>query len=135
LDYCLKEECQQRCMRRVALAAVGVNKAADYIMKAEEVAVPPAPPPLAPVDADEAVALRARRPPPSPPIRFKSAPERLRDAEAALDSALQRSYERFSRGEVTAKEMNQDRERLIRSFNQRVMNENIRYRSMLRKLP
>ena len=42
-DYCLKEECQQRCLKRVQLAAVGVNKAADYYMKAEEV-LPPRPP-------------------------------------------------------------------------------------------
>jgi hypothetical protein len=41
-DYCLKEECQQRCLKRVELAAVGVNKAADYYMKAEEV-LPPRP--------------------------------------------------------------------------------------------
>jgi len=42
-DYCMKEVCQQRCIERVQLAAVGVNKAADYYMKAEEV-LPPRPP-------------------------------------------------------------------------------------------
>ena len=39
-DYCLKEECQQRCLKRVLLAAVGVNKAADCYSKAEEVVRP-----------------------------------------------------------------------------------------------
>ena len=46
-DYCLKEECQQICLKRVQLAAVGVNKAADYYMKAEEVLPPRAPAPEA----------------------------------------------------------------------------------------
>ena len=42
-DYCLKQECQQRCMKRVRLAAIGVNKAADYYARAEEMSVPSLP--------------------------------------------------------------------------------------------
>ena len=90
-DYCLKEECQRRCLRPVQLASVGVNKAADYIMKAEEVVRP-----LVPVG----------------PV-----------------------YDRFCRGEITAKDLDSERRGLIRAFNNRVMSENIRYRSMLRRLP
>jgi hypothetical protein len=49
-----------------------------------------------------------------------------------LDASLGRDYERFCRGEVTAREMERQRDQLIAAFNQRVMRENIRYRSMLR---
>jgi hypothetical protein len=139
-DYCLKEECQQRCMKRVLLAAVGVNKAADYYMKAEEVVPPPVPqPPPVPrtttsIDDDETPRVRGRRLPSASQKRVKTTLDRLRDEEVELDAALQRSYERFCRGEVTAREMDRERDELIRAFNQRVMSENIRYRSMLRRL-
>lgn len=140
-DYCLKEECQQRCLRRVQLAAVGVNKAADYYMKAEEL-VPPRPPapegaldrtPL-PTEADELAAVPS--PGPKPAVkngtRLKTTLERLQDMERALDDALDRSYERFIHGDITASEMHQERDRLVDAFNQQVKRENIRYRSMLR---
>ena len=58
-DYCLKEECQQRCLERVHLAAIGVNKAADYYMKADEV-LPPRPPAAAAPSPQEVEAGRAR---------------------------------------------------------------------------
>jgi hypothetical protein len=135
-DYCLKEECQQRYMKRVRLAAVGVNKAADYYTKAEEVVppVPPVPSTTTPVETDDFPQVRARRPRPAKEKRVKTTLDRLGEEEAQLDSALDRCYERFSRGELTAKEMDRERDRLIRAFNQRVMGENIRYRSMLRSL-
>ncbi len=152
-DYCLKEECQQICLKRVQLAAVGVNKAADYYMKAEEVLPPRAPAPEADqVSEPEAGAMDERHDPaergqpvqPGPvppsvlqaaaktPKRLKTTLERLRELEAALDSALDLSYERFRRGEITATELHRDRDRLVEAFNRVVMRENIRYRSMLR---
>jgi hypothetical protein len=134
-DYCLKEECQQRCLHRVTLASVAVNKAADYITGADEVARPPGPAEPSVIDGDEVVAGRPRRSAPSSSKRTKSTLQRLQDAEAQLDIALSQSYERFRRGEVTAKAMNEERTDLIRQFNQRVVGENIRYRSMLRRLP
>ena len=47
-DYCLKETCQQQCLTRVPLAAVGINKAADYYTRADEVLPPPRPAPISP---------------------------------------------------------------------------------------
>ena len=41
-DYCTRRECQERLMKRVELARVTVNKAADQYVRAEEV-VPRAP--------------------------------------------------------------------------------------------
>jgi hypothetical protein len=58
---------------------------------------------------------------------------KLRMVEAELDRRLEESYQRFSRSEITAHEMARERDRLIRAFNRRVMAENIRYRSMLRR--
>ena len=158
-DYCLKDECVQICLKRVQLAAVGVNKAADYYMKAEEV-LPPRPPAaeagqVAEPEAgnpDERYELAEPGQPVQPrepahpgpvrgtvpraaaktPKRLKTTLERLRDLEAALDSALDLSYERFRRGEITATELHRDRDRLVEAFNRVVMRENIRYRSMLR---
>ncbi len=130
-DYCLKEECQRRCLKPVLLAAVGVNKAADYYTRAEEVLPPPGPSHLGSTDDDVAEAPRRRARSP----RRKRAPstlDRLRAEEAALDAALARNYERFCRGEVTAKEMDRQRDELIGAFNDQVNSENIRYRSMLR---
>jgi hypothetical protein len=137
-DYCQKEECQQRCLQRVQLAAVGVNKAADYYMKAEEV-LPPRPPAattapaVTPMDADEPAQVRpstsrrmatAKRP--------KTTLERLREQEVALDEALDHSYERFRSGKITATDMHRERDQLVDAFNRQVKRENIRYRSMLR---
>jgi hypothetical protein len=153
-DYCLKEECQQRCLERVHLAAVGVNKAADYYMKAEEV-LPPRPavtttaPPPQEVEADGPNedgpnaygpnaygpnAYGRTRPAPAARTekRAKTTIERLRELEAALDRALDRGYERFRRGEITATEMHRERDQLVGAFNRVVMAQNIRYRSMLR---
>ena len=56
-------------------------------------------------------------------------------AEAALDAALDLSYERFRRGEITATELHRERDQLVEAFNRVVMRENIRYRSMLRGRP
>ncbi len=36
-DYCTRRECQERLMKRVELARVTVNKAADQYVRAEEV--------------------------------------------------------------------------------------------------
>jgi hypothetical protein len=161
-DYCMKEVCQQRCIERVQLAAVGVNKAADYYMKAEEV-LPPRPPgpgetgPAAatgveaeaaedPAEAAEVAVGAGLRAVEAPGAawrtrlyeasktkrRPKTTLERLREHEAALDGALERSYERFRRGEITATELHAERDRMIGAFNRLVMRENIRYRSMLR---
>jgi hypothetical protein len=181
-DYCLKEVCQQRYLKRVHLAAVGVNKAADYYMKAEEV-LPPRPSApaevgspgtaeaeaactavagaaevggvagvggLTEVSAEPAGAEvsavaepKATRPTPRRDAASKTSRsvvgkgpkttlERLREQEAALDGALDRSYERFRRGEITATELHAERDRMIGAFNRLVMRENIRYRSMLR---
>jgi len=46
---------------------------------------------------------------------------------------LEGSYQRFCRGEITAREMDKERDELIREFNQLVRSENIRYRGMLRR--
>jgi hypothetical protein len=137
-DYCLKEECQERCLQRVQLASVGVNKAADYYMKAEEL-VPPRPPAATtasaerPMDDDEPTEIR---PPASSrvtrPKRPKTTLERLREEEVALDQALDRSYERFCSGEITATDMHRERDQLVDAFNRRIKRENIRYRSILR---
>jgi hypothetical protein len=140
-DYCLKEECQQRCLKRVQLAAVGVNKAADYYMKAEEVVRPrpPAPDgvavaPVLPTEPDEPgeAPSSMSKPIANQGARLKTTLERLQAMERGLDYALDRSYERFRRGDITASEMHRERDRLVDAFNQQVMRENIRYRSMLR---
>jgi hypothetical protein len=133
-DYCLKEECQRRCLRRVRLAAVGVNKAADYYQKADEVLPPPAPA-ISPVDRGEPDPIRpsTARPSGRSLIRPQTTLERLQEQERKLDEALDRSYERFRRGEITAKEMDGERNRLVAAFNRSVMGENIRYRSLLRR--
>ena len=133
-DYCLKEECQLRCVKRVELAALGVNKAADYYTTADEVLPPPAPTTVS-IDGEEQVDespktrerawVRSRRP--------ETTLERLRRKERELDEALRQSYERFQRGEITAREMDGEGKALVHAFNQLVMAENIRYRSLLRK--
>jgi hypothetical protein len=151
-DYCLREECQQRCLQRVELAAVGVNKAADYYMRADEV-LPPPPPPTreteppasatsasappastAPIDVDQPARHQVRKPRGAgEPRRVKTTLQRLGEQEAELDEALDRVYQRFCGGEITAREMDGQRHRLIEAFNRQVMSENIRYRSFLRR--
>jgi hypothetical protein len=121
-------------MKRVLLASVGVNKAADYYAKAEEMVPPSGPRPSVSGEADELPPGRRQRPRPRKERRITTTLERLRHEEGELDAALRRSYERFSGGELTARDMDRERDQLIRAFNQRVMSENIRYRSMLRRL-
>jgi hypothetical protein len=135
-DYCLADECQQKCVKRVLMAAVGVNKAADHYVRAEEVVPPPTPPttPSSGDDGDGALPdLRARPSRPAVEPRVKSTLQRLREREAELDDGLRRGYERFCRGESTAREMDAENDRLVGAFNQLVLQENIRYRSLLRK--
>jgi hypothetical protein len=155
-DYCLKDECQRLYVKRVRLAALGVNKAADYYVRADEVLPPPGPEPVRPgpeeeeADKDEderggaadgaspgpaAAAAKAEPSAPSSERRPQSTLERLRRREAELDEALGRSYERFRRNEITAREMEAEQRRLVAEFNQLVMSENIRYRSLLRRKP
>jgi hypothetical protein len=138
-DYCLKEECQRLCLKGVKLASVGVNKAADYYMSAKEVAGPQLPPPTSsetsePEQSDPTAA--GDEPLPRPAVGDRRRPtttlERLRALESKLDRDLKRSFERFERGEITSGEMERECDRLIASFNQIVMAENIRFRSMLR---
>jgi hypothetical protein len=133
-DYCLKEECQERGVKRVRLAALGVNKAADYYVRADEVLPPPAPAPV-PSGSDEADDLSAVEAPRRSRTEKRSPTtlERLREREAELDRALGERYEQFRRSEITAREMEAEQRRLIAEFNQLVMAENIRYRSLLRR--
>jgi hypothetical protein len=147
-DYCLKAECQQLYVKRVKLAALGVNKAADYYVRADEVLPPPAPAPL-PAGHDEDEDGSGEPGPaggspsagsPSPPStdsepRPRSTLARLRDRETQLDRDLARSYNRFVRGDITAREMDAEQRRRVADFNRAVMNENIRYRSFLRRQP
>jgi hypothetical protein len=144
-DYCLDPECQERCLERVRLASIGVNKAADYYTTADELLPPrlPAPGPHAMEgdEADEAGAsetgpARSRAPGSSgmPEKGPRSTIEKLRRAEADLDRRLDVCFERFYRGEITAVEMDRERSRLTAAFNRLVRGENIRYRSMLRRV-
>lgn len=137
-DYCLKEECQRRCLRPVQLTSVAVNKAADYYDRADDRERPRQPAAIV-IDADERPEGADRTLPRATKrkkeVHLQSTFERLRDQEVALDEALSRSYQRFSAGELSAKEMDIECDQLIGSFNQQVMGENIRYRSMLRRRP
>ena len=147
-DYCLNEECQQLYVQRVKLAALGVNKAADYYVRADEVLPPPAPAPLpAGHDEDENASGESGPGGQSPSARSPSTPSadgerplqstlaRLRERESQLDRDLARSYDRFVGGDITAREMDAEQRRLVADFNRVVMNENIRYRSFLRRRP
>lgn len=133
-DYCLKSDCQARGIKRVTLASVAVNKAADYITSAEELVRSPAPEPISIVEGSEAGAVTrptntgTRKQPPS-------TLQRLREAEARVDAALKKSYARFERGDITAREMERESDELVDRFNRLVRGENIRYRSMLRPRP
>ena len=136
-DYCLKDECQQRCIQPVQLASIGINKAADYYVRAEEVLPPRAPRSSdseAVEEKDNSTLLAPSRPTTAPSQhRPPSTIERLRELERELDAGLDRSYQRFVDGELTAVELDRERDALIRGFNQEVMAANIRYRSLLRR--
>jgi hypothetical protein len=140
-DYCLKDECQKRCIEPVRLASIGVNKAADYIMRADELLLPRAPHLVREEatehddDEDTTIVAPVRPLPPTVPSKKRrlTTLERLRRLEAELDAALDRSYQRFAAGELTARELDRERDSLIQAFNQQVMAENIRYRSLLRR--
>ena len=135
-DYCLKPSCQELCIKGVALASVGVNKAADYYMSADEVAAPqpPKPTPGGPDEPDDPVpsAVGLSAPKTRDVAKRRTTVDRLREAERHLDLELERTYGRFDHGEITATEMARECDQLTAAFNKAVMAENIRYRSMLR---
>lgn len=135
-DYCLKEECQRQCLKPVTLASVGVNKAADYYTTPDELFPPPPPsPPRSRPDDDSEreperkERQRSRTPDGSRPLTTGA---RLHQLEQRLDDELAKAYGMFQRGEITAREMERTCDDLIAGFNQRVMGENIRFRSMMR---
>jgi hypothetical protein len=130
-DYCTADECQRRCVELVRLARVAVNKAADQFVRADSV-VPQGEMARNRLDDSPIVGSSPAPRPPSHHRRMGTL-EKLRRAEAELDRRLEESYQRFSRSEITATEMASERDELIRAFNRRVMAENIRYRSMLRR--
>jgi hypothetical protein len=132
-DYCTRRECQERLMKRVELARVTVNKAADQYVRAEEV-VPSGPRPRWGIDEEEDGALRPDRGVQEvPPVRRLSTEKKLQRASRKLDASLMQVYERFCRSEITHAEMHTEQNTLIEAFNDRVRSENIRYRSFLRK--
>jgi hypothetical protein len=135
-DYCTRRECQERLMKRVELARVTVNKAADQYVRAEEV-VPTGPRPRWGIDEEEeeedGAARRDRRVQEAPRVRRLSTEKKLQRAAEKLDAALMQVYERFCRSEITHAEMRTEQNALIRAFNDRVRSENIRYRSFVRK--
>jgi hypothetical protein len=129
-DYCTADECQRRCVEQPKLVAVGVNKAADQFVRAEAV-LPQGE--MAGNRLDDAP-IASASPPRRPPRRRRVGTlEKLHMAETDLDRRLEESYQRFRRSEITAAEMAKERDELIRAYNRRVMAENIRYRSMLRR--
>ena len=104
-DYCTRRECQERLMKRVELARVTVNKAADQYVRAEEV-VPTGPRPRWGIDEeideedDEDGAVRPERRVQEPPrARRLSTAKKLQRATEKLDAALMQVYERFCRSE------------------------------------
>jgi hypothetical protein len=134
-DYCVKSSCQRQHVKRLRLARVGVNKAADQFVRADDV-LPEVPATRYATMAEDESTQGDR------PVRTLASPEptlrpptlvRLRAAERRLDAKLERSYERFCAGETTATEMNRERNALIDEFNALVRTENIRYRSLLRR--
>lgn len=130
-DYCTADECQRRCVEPPRIVRVAVNKAADQFVRAEDV-VPQGEMGRNRLDDTPHVRSSAAGPPRSR-RRTTSTLAKLRAAETELDLRLDESYQRFSRSEITADEMAKERDGLIRAFNRRVMAENIRYRSMLRR--
>ena len=132
-DYCTRPECQERLVKRVELARVTVNKAADQYVRAEEV-VPSGPRPKWGIDEEDDEAPRPERGIHEPqPARRLSTEKKLHLASQKLDAALMQVYERFCRSEITHAEMRTEQNALIHAFNDRVRSENIRYRSFLRK--
>jgi hypothetical protein len=132
-DYCTRPECQERLMKRVELARVTVNKAADQYVRAEEV-VPSGPRPRWGIDEEEDGVVRPdRHVQEAPPVRRLSTETKLQRASRKLDASLMQVYERFCRSEITHAEMQTEQNALIEAFNDRVRSENIRYRSYLRK--
>jgi hypothetical protein len=129
-DYCTADECQRRCVEQPRLVRVAVNKAADQFVRAEAV-LPQGE--VAGNRLDETPIAGASRGGRPPRRRRVGTLEKLRVAEAELDRRLEESFQRFSRSEITAEGMAQERDELIRAYNRRVMAENIRYRSMLRQ--
>ena len=134
-DYCMRRECQERWIKRVELARVTVNKAADQYVRAEDV-VPSGPQVRWGIDEEDdgSVGSRPRRAQEPPRRRRRlSAASRLQLAADQLDAELMQVYERFCRSELTAAEMRSEQNALIQAFNERVRSESIRYRSFLRK--
>ena len=134
-EYCTRTECQERCLERVELAAVAVNKASDQYVRADEV-VPEGSPARwgidpEPANDDEQARLRRREAPRA--RRRSSTTKKLQRAAARLDTELARLYERFCDAELTAAEMRSRQNERIRAFNELVRRENIRYRSFLRR--
>jgi hypothetical protein len=134
-DYCTRPECQERCVERVELAAVAVNKASDQYVRADEV-VPDASSArwgIDPEPADGAEGPRRRHRAAPRARRRSTTTTKLQRAAARLDAELARLYERFCNAELTAAEMRSRQNERIRAFNALVRRENIRYRSLLRK--
>jgi hypothetical protein len=134
-DYCTRDECQERCLQLIEMARVGVNKAADQFVPAAQVHAPHGPSASAGQndEADvESIVGASARPHLHQERRNTSPAERLRRAEARLDAALVDLYELYRHGELTARELDIERNRLIRAFNRLVRAQNIRYRSRLR---
>jgi hypothetical protein len=133
-DYCTRRECQERCVDRVELAAVAVNKASDQYVRADEV-VPEAPSARWGVDPEPAADEEPARPRREAPRgrRRSSTTKKLERAAARLDAELARLYERFCKAELTLAEMRSRQNERIRAFNELVRGENIRYRSFLRR--
>jgi hypothetical protein len=134
-EYCTRPECQERCLERVELAAVAVNKASDQYVRADDVA-PGAPSARWGIDPEPAddEGPRPPRPREAPPARRRTTTtKKLERAAARLDAELARLYERFCKAELTAAEMRSRQNEHIRAFNDLVRGENIRYRSFLRR--
>jgi hypothetical protein len=134
-DYCTRRDCQERCVDRVELAAVAVNKASDQYVRADEV-VPEGPSARwgidpEPTDDEEPARTRGREAPRA--RRGSSTTKKLERAAARLDAELARLYERFCNAELTLAEMRSRQNERIRAFNELVRGENIRYRSFLRR--
>jgi hypothetical protein len=131
-DYCTADECQRRCVEPPRLVRVAVNKAADQFVRAEDV-VPQGE--IGQNRPDDTPYVPASSPGRKPRTRRRapSTLEKLKAAEAELDRRLEDCYGRFDRSEITAEEMAREHDRLVRAYNRRVMAENIRYRSMLRR--
>ena len=130
--YCLKPECQAAGIQPVELASIGINKAADYYLRADEIVPPRLADPGPAGDDDPPAAAPGPPRPPRTARRTESTLDRLRREETRLDTELGSLFERFQRAEITARELNRRRQELIEGFNRKVRAENIRYRSLLR---